>query len=88
MKKSTLRKKAIERLKSFDIDIDLIKYPPIGLLSSRYHKVLKLRYIKIMTLREIGSELGVNAERTRQIEAKALRMLRSYNLRKDSISCN
>lgn len=39
-------------------------------------KVMELRYKKNMTLFEIADELKLNAERVRQIEAKALRKIR------------
>lgn len=40
-------------------------------------RVLTLRYLHGMTLREIGELLGVTRERVREIESHALRILRS-----------
>jgi RNA polymerase primary sigma factor len=53
-------------------------------LPARESRVLRMRYGfgggKPMTLREIGAREGVSRERVRQIEAAALRKLRSANL--------
>src|SRR3989344_294308 len=55
-------------------------------LSDREAKVLRLRFglngSKPMTLEEVGREFGVNRERIRQIEAKALRKLKHPSRRK------
>jgi RNA polymerase primary sigma factor len=55
----------------------------LGQLSERERKVLELRFGlidgKSRTLEEVGAEFKVTRERIRQIEAKALRKLRSPN---------
>ncbi len=43
----------------------------------RMRKVLELRYLEGMTLDQVGNIMGVTRERVRQIEQKAIRMLRS-----------
>lgn len=43
----------------------------------RMRRVLELRYLEGMTLEQVGDIMGVTRERVRQIEAKALRILRS-----------
>lgn len=45
-------------------------------LTERQQKVLKCRYQNHMNLEDTGKEFGVTRERIRQVEAKALRMLR------------
>ncbi len=52
----------------------------LGCLTSREAKVLRLRFYEDMTLAAIGEQLGVQQERVRQIEAKALRKLRHPRL--------
>lgn len=43
----------------------------------RMRQVLELRYFHDMTLEQVGEILGVTRERVRQIESKALRILRA-----------
>ena len=43
----------------------------------KMRKVLELRYLEGMTLDQVGNIMGVTRERVRQIEQKAIRMLRS-----------
>lgn len=43
----------------------------------KMRRVLELRYLKGMTLEQVGEIIGVTRERVRQIEAKALRLLRA-----------
>lgn len=52
----------------------------LGCLTSREAKVLRLRFYEDMTLAAIGEQFGVQKERVRQIEAKALRKLRHPRL--------
>jgi len=51
----------------------------IGKLGAREQKIVRLRHFgdRQMTLREVGQELGISRERVRQLEAQALRKLRS-----------
>ena len=53
-------------------------------LTERENKVLQMRYEWGMSLEEAGSELGVTRERIRQIEARAIRKMRT---RKRDIMC-
>ena len=43
----------------------------------KMRKVLELRYLEGMTLDQVGNIMGVTRERVRQIEQKAIRMLRA-----------
>ena len=43
----------------------------------KMRKVLELRYLEGMTLEQVGEIMGVTRERVRQIEQKAIRMLRA-----------
>ena len=47
-----------------------------SLFSERQKKVIRLRYLSGLTLRETGKELNLSAERIRQIEKRALRTLK------------
>ena len=51
----------------------------LGHLSLRDEQVLRMRYVKDLTLEEVGWCIGVTKERVRQIEAKALRRLKHPN---------
>ena len=43
----------------------------------RMRQVLELRYMHDMTLEQVGQILGVTRERVRQIDAKAIRIIRA-----------
>ncbi len=43
----------------------------------RAKQVLIMRYLHDMTLEQVGHALGITRERVRQIESKALRMIRA-----------
>lgn len=45
--------------------------------AQKMRKVLELRYFHNMTLEEVGDLMGITRERVRQIEQKALRILRA-----------
>ena len=51
-----------------------IQRPRFGI---RAKQVLVLRYLHDQTLEQVGQTLGITRERVRQIEAKALRMIRA-----------
>jgi len=51
-------------------------------LSEREGQVIEMRFVQGKTLKETGAALGIQSERTRQIEAKALRKLRYGNAQK------
>ncbi len=48
----------------------------LSTLTEREAKVLMARFYDVKTLRQIGKEWGVNGERIRQIQSKAIRKLR------------
>ena len=67
------------------VQLDGLLEQSMGLLSQREQEVLRLRFglglnQNEMTLEEIGRQYGVTRERIRQIEAKALRKIRSSHL--------
>ena len=43
----------------------------------KMRRVLELRFLEGMTLEQVGDIMGVTRERVRQIEAKAIRILRA-----------
>ncbi len=71
---------ATEHLMKEEVGDALETLPP------REARVLKLRYglgnSKMYTLKEVGEKIGVTRERVRQIESRALRRLRSPEVRK------
>jgi len=60
--------------------LNQILYPSIDKLTPRQQQVIKMRfgidYDRDYTLEEVGKELGLSRERVRQIEAKALKIIR------------
>jgi RNA polymerase primary sigma factor len=56
-------------------------------LPPREARILQLRYGlldgQILTLNEVGRKMGVTRERVRQIEAQALRRLRSLGIQRE-----
>ena len=53
----------------------------MGKLPAKYERVLRMRFFQDMTLRQIADKFNLGTERIRQIEAKALRMLKQSNRR-------
>lgn len=54
--------------------------------AERMRKVLELRYLEGMTLEQVANLMGVTRERVRQIESKAIRILRTkYELREKAV---
>ena len=56
----------------FDASIEYVLYT----LSDRERKIIKNRFVDLMTLEQTGKLFGVTRDRIRQIEAKAIRKLR------------
>lgn len=54
----------------------LLKASRRRVLNKRHYKVLRMRLIQHKTFEDVGQEFGVTRERVRQIEAKALVILR------------
>jgi hypothetical protein len=55
-------------------------------LSERDREILKLRYVEKLTLRNIGTEIGISANRVSQILYKTLRQLRRWIISWDGYS--
>lgn len=69
-----------EDIDTDSIDESLIEekvYSILDTLAERYRKVVMLRHGFGCTYREIGEHFKVSVERVRQVDAKALRILRS-----------
>lgn len=46
----------------------------------KMYKVLRWRLVEKLTLEEVGKKMGVTRERVRQLEEKALEIIKNYNL--------
>lgn len=63
----------VEQLKGWTPDgVTVRKLTP----GEKMRRVLELRYLEGMTLEQVGDAMGVTRERVRQIESKALRLIR------------
>ena len=52
----------------------------------KMRRILELRYLEGMTLEQVGELMGVTRERVRQIESKAIRLLRNnWELRQKAV---
>lgn len=69
-----------------DYDLELPEFTPdvvaginyaVSTLDEREQMILYLRYVEKKTLKEIGEHFGFKQERSRQIEVRALRKLRT-----------
>lgn len=65
-----------EELSQMD-DLKALVEKALKKLTPKQQAVIKARFIDGRKLREVGQELGVTRERVRQIEVKALRLLRA-----------
>ena len=59
------------------IELELDVKDMLNVLPERYKAVVIKRFFESKTLKAIGIDLGVTTERIRQMEAKALRILRN-----------
>lgn len=67
-----------------DVSADASKVPLwLSHLTDRERTIIELRYLKGLSLAEVGKEFNVTRERIRQIEAKALKKLAHPAYRKD-----
>lgn len=66
---------AIKRLDAANMKKEL--WVEVGTLPDSLAKVIRYRYKDDMTFKEIGQQLGIEFERVRSMEAKAMRTLRS-----------
>lgn len=75
--------------------VEMMKYPTDGIdyvlstLTEREQKVIQLRFVDGLSLKDTGKAFNVTQERIRQVEAKALRKLRhpfSVNIIKEGLT--
>jgi len=85
--KRLYKQKAIEEMYFDHVPLTEILWPRVddpapredinlGCLDAQERRVIKARFWKYRTLREIGSEEGVSKQRVQQVNAKAIRKLR------------
>lgn len=64
-----------DTISDFNASVEYVLYT----LSDRERKILKNRFVDLMTLEQTGKLFGLTRDRIRQIEAKAIRKLRHPN---------
>ena len=60
-----------------EVELEIDVRDMLKVLPERYKEVVVKRFFESKTLKAIGIDLGVTTERIRQMEAKALRILRN-----------